>query len=150
LALYRKIAAAHGHKIFGNNPYGEPAMPNDLAHFAIHADDCQRAKAFYEAVFGWTFEPWGPPDFWLIHTSPDAPTLGALQKRHAPVTGTGTIGFECTIGVDDVRETAQAIEKHGGTLTMQPMLLETVGTLVMFKDTEQNVVGAMQYLEGVR
>ena len=36
-------------------------MPNDIAHFAIHADDCQRAKRFYEAVFGWTFEPWGRP-----------------------------------------------------------------------------------------
>ena len=36
-------------------------MPNDVAHFAIHADDCQRAKRFYEEVFGWTFEPWGPP-----------------------------------------------------------------------------------------
>ncbi|MDE0280166.1 MAG: VOC family protein [Gammaproteobacteria bacterium] len=31
-------------------------MPNDSAHLAIHADDCQRAKRFYEAVFGWTFE----------------------------------------------------------------------------------------------
>lgn len=125
-------------------------MPNDLAHFAIHADDCQRAKAFYEGVFGWTFEPWGPPDFWLIHTSPGATVLGALQKRHQPVTGTGTIGFECTIGVDDVKAIAASIEEHGGALTMQPMLLETVGTLVMFTDTEGNVVGAMQYLEGVR
>ena len=40
-------------------------MPNDIAHFAIHADDCPRAKAFYETVFGWTFEPWGPPNFWV-------------------------------------------------------------------------------------
>ena len=44
----------------------ETTMPNDIAHFAIHADDCQRAKAFYEKVFGWTFEPWGPPNFWRI------------------------------------------------------------------------------------
>ena len=31
-------------------------MPNNIAHFSIHADDCERAKTFYERVFGWTFE----------------------------------------------------------------------------------------------
>ena len=33
---------------------------------------------------------------------------------------------------------------------MGPMEIEGVGTLIMFKDTEGNVVGAMQYKEGVR
>jgi len=32
-------------------------MANNLASFAIHVDDTDRAIAFYEAVFGWTFEP---------------------------------------------------------------------------------------------
>ena len=36
-------------------------MPANLAAFAIHVDDVDRARAFYEAVFGWVFEPWGPP-----------------------------------------------------------------------------------------
>ena len=58
-------------------------------------------------------------------------------------------GFECTIGVEDVHATAKSIEAHGGTITLQPMELETVGTLLMFEDPEGNVVGAMQYLEGV-
>lgn len=121
-------------------------MPNDIAHFAIHADDCQRAKTFYENVFGWNFEPWGPPNFWRIHTSPGA-IHGALQKRQKPVTGDGMIGFECTISVEDVRAIADSVVRHGGTLTMKPFEIETVGTLVMFSDTEGNVAGAMQYLE---
>lgn len=124
-------------------------MPNDIAHFAIHADDCQRAKAFYENVFEWTFEPWGPPNFWRIHTSPKA-IHGALQERREPVSGKGMIGFECTISVEDVQATAKAIETHGGKVTMQSFEIEGVGTLLMFEDTEGNVVGAMQYLEGIR
>ncbi len=120
-------------------------MANDVTHFAIHADDCQRAKTFYEEVFGWTFEPWGPPNFWRIHTGPGA-IEGALQERREPVTGTGTIGFECSISVEDVDAIAEAIEKHGGKVTLPPFVIETVGTLVMFKDTEGNVAGAMQYL----
>ncbi len=124
-------------------------MPNDIAHFAIHADDCQRAKTFYEQVFGWTFEPWGPPNFWLIQTSPGA-IRGALQERREPVTGAGMIGYECTISVVDVGATVAAIETHGGTITMPPFLIEGVGTLAMFRDPEGNTVGVMQYLATAR
>lgn len=123
-------------------------MPNHVVHFAIHADDCQRAKAFYEAVFGWTHEPWGPPDFWRIHTG-EGGIMGALQKRRQPLSGEGVRAFECTIGVDDVAAITTAVEKHGGTITMKPFLLEGVGTLVHFEDPEGNAVGAMQYLPGV-
>ena len=121
-------------------------MPNPVVHFAIHADDCQRAKAFYEKTFGWSFEPWGPPEFWRVHTGGIS---GALQKRRAPVQGQGMIGYECTIAVDDVEATRAAVEQNGGTVTMGPFEIETVGTLIMFQDTEGNVVGAMQYEPGV-
>lgn len=122
-------------------------MPNPIAHFAIHADDCARAKTFYERTFGWTFEPWGPPDFWRIHTEPGA-VHGALQRRRAPVSGAGMIGYECTIAVEDIAATAAAIAAHGGKLTMGPFEIHGVGQLVMFEDTEGNHVGAMQYLPG--
>ena len=123
-------------------------MPNPVVHFAIHADDPERAKTFYESVFGWSFEPWGPPEFWQIRTGPGG-IFGALQKRREPVTGRGMLGFECSIAVEDVEAIARAIEEHGGTVTMRPFLIESVGTLVTFEDTEGNQVGAMQYLEGV-
>ena len=124
-------------------------MPNDVAHFAIHADDCERAKEFYEKTFGWTFEPWGPPNFWRIHTSPGA-IHGALQQRSSKVEGKGMIGFECTIAVEDVEATAAAIESNGGGVTMKPFEIEGAGTLIMFSDTEGNTVGAMQYVEGAQ
>lgn len=123
-------------------------MPNNVAHFAIHADDCLRAKRFYEAVFGWTFEPWGPPEFWRIATG-EGGIMGALQKRRRPLSGAGVRAFECTIAVDDVEAITKAVEEHGGKITMKPFLLEQVGTLVHFEDTEGNIAGAMQYLPGV-
>ncbi len=125
-------------------------MANDIAHFAIHADDCQRAKAFYEKTFGWTFQPWGPPNFWLIQTSPNAALHGALQERRAPVSGNGMIGFECTIAVDDAHAAARTITEHGGRVTMGPFEIDGVGTLVVFEDTEGNVVNAMRYVNRAR
>lgn len=127
-------------------------MPNDLAHFAIHADDCARAKSFYETVFGWRFQPWGPPDFWLIQTSPGA-VGGALQKRQKPLPpapARAMTGFECTIAVENVQATAAAITRAGGTITMAPFVIERVGTLIHFEDTEGNTVAAMQYERSVR
>ena len=57
-------------------------MPNSVDFFAINADDVPRARRFYETVFGWTFEPWGPPGFYLIETEQQAGAIrGALQER---------------------------------------------------------------------
>ena len=36
--------------------------------------------------------------------------------------------------------------EHGGKVTLQPWVMETVGTLIMFEETEGNVARAMQYL----
>jgi predicted enzyme related to lactoylglutathione lyase len=122
-------------------------MPNNLSFFSIHADDVDRARRFYEGVFSWRFEPWGPPGFYLIHTgTPEQPgVLGALQKRHQPVTGTGMIGIECTFTVDDIDATIKSIELHGGKIAMAKFHIPTVGTGCYFHDTEGNHVGAMQY-----
>ena len=122
-------------------------MPNNLAAFAIHADDVGRAVAFYEAVFGWRFEPWGPPGFYLIHTGTDeAPgVMGLMHKRQEPRTGTGLNGFEPTFSVDDVDIILAAVEANGGRITMPKSPIPTVGTLVRFLDTEGNDVGAMHY-----
>lgn len=125
-------------------------MANHLAHFSIHADDCARARTFYEHVFDWQFEPWGPPDFWLIRTGADAAVGGSLQRRREPVTGRGMIGFECTVAVADAAATADAVRAAGGTLLMEPYVIEPIGTLIQFLDTESNLVNAMQYRPGVR
>jgi predicted enzyme related to lactoylglutathione lyase len=123
-------------------------MPNPLCHFAIHADDCKRATAFYQAVFGWRFEPWGPPGFWRIHTG-QAGVEGALHQRHEPLTGTGMRGFECSISVRDVGAVAVVVAKHGGRVVMPAFLIEGVGTVMKFQDTEGNIASAIQYLPGV-
>jgi uncharacterized protein len=122
-------------------------MPNNLASFAIHADDVTRARLFYEAVFGWVFEPWGPPEFYLIHTGDAAsPGIqGLLHKRQTPRTGTGLNGFEATFAVADIDAIAAAVVANGGTLVFGKAAIPTVGVLIRFLDTEGNDVGAMQY-----
>ncbi|HEY5105529.1 MAG TPA: VOC family protein [Caulobacteraceae bacterium] len=117
-------------------------MTATVRHFGINADDVPRAKAFYESVFGWRFETWGPPGFYLIN---GAGIGGALQGRHEIKPGAKMLGFEVTMAVDDVKATLAAVEAAGGKIVMQPTHIETVGTLIWFEDTEGNLAGAMQY-----
>jgi predicted enzyme related to lactoylglutathione lyase len=122
--------------------------PNHLAHFAINADDVDRAKRFYGGVFGWRFEAWGPPEFFMIKTKEgeDPGTLGSLQKRHHPKID-GASGVECTIAVASVDQTARKVAELGGTVTLPRMTIGTVGHLIQFRDTEGNAFGAMEYDE---
>jgi hypothetical protein len=124
-----------------------PKNPANLASFAIHVDDLERAIAFYEGVFGWEFEPWGPPGFYLVHTGTDAsPGIqGLMHQRSEPRTGTGLNGFEPTFAVPDLDAVAEAVAANGGTITMAKSTIPTVGTLIRFLDPEGNDVGAMQY-----
>lgn len=117
-------------------------MSAKLRHFAINADDVQRAKRFYEGVFGWTFEPWGPPDFYIV---PNAGPGGALQRRREIVPGVTMRGVEATMAVDDLKATSAAIEAGGGKIVGGPHRIEGVGELVWFEDTEGNLLGAMKY-----
>jgi hypothetical protein len=122
-------------------------MPANLQSFAVHVDDVDRARRFYEAVFGWEFEPWGPPGFYLIHTgTPDDPgVLGLMHQRHTPRTGTGLNGFEPTFGVESIDATLALVEAHGGTVVMGKSAIPTVGVLIRFLDTEGNDIGAIEH-----
>ena len=122
-------------------------MTANLASFAIHVDDVDRARRFYEAVFGWSFEPWGPPGFYLIHTGDDAdPGIqGLMHKRQEPRAGTGLNGLEPTFSVDDLDAVLAVVEANGGRITMTKAPIPTVGVLVRFEDPDGNNIGAMAY-----
>ena len=121
---------------------------SQVAHFAINADDVDRARRFYEKVFGWKFQAYGPPGFYMVDEASakaTVPLRGSLQKRREIVKGVPMHGFECTISVDDIDATAAALEKNGGKIVMQICTLAGIGRLLFFQDPEGNIAGAMQY-----
>jgi predicted enzyme related to lactoylglutathione lyase len=125
-------------------------MSSQVAHFSINANDVARARRFYENVFGWKFNAWGPPGFYMIDpgdTSPAVPLRGSLQQRREIVPGAVMRGFECTISVPDIDAAITAVTANGGTIVMPKCTLTGVGQLIFFQDPEGNIAGAMQYDE---
>ena len=123
---------------------------SQVAHFAINADDVARARRFYETVFGWKFQAWGPPGFYVLDLDSakiHVPIRGALQQRREIVPGVAMRGFECTISVDDIQAAAAAVEANGGSIVMPICTLAGIGQLLFFRDPEGNIAGAMQYDE---
>jgi hypothetical protein len=126
----------------------EMPMPATLRHFAINADSVQRAKGFYENVLGWTFNPWGPPDFYQVRNAGGG-VIGALQERRSLQEGRRTNAFEVSFAVDDIRATLAAAQANGGKILMPPYHIEGVGDVGYFEDSEGNICGVAQYLPGV-
>src|SRR5260370_27127935 len=122
-------------------------VTKNIAHFDVQAGHAGRGRKFYDRVFEWRFRPWGPPDFFMIATGDESdPGIhGAVHGR--PDDGHRSVGFECTIAVDDVDAIAKLIEKEGGQITVPKMTIPGVGELIQFKDTEGNIACAMRYFD---
>jgi predicted enzyme related to lactoylglutathione lyase len=119
-------------------------------HFEIHADDPERACAFYRDVFGWTFTKWGGGgmDYWLITTGPkEQPGIdGGMLKRNGPppAVDNPVSAFICTIDVPDIDETLSKATSRGGHMALPKQPVPGVGWLAYCKDTEGNIFGIMQ------
>jgi uncharacterized protein len=129
-------------------------MACGIVHFEIHADDLQRARAFYGTVFGWTFDK-APMEmeYWLIRTArsegPDGGTVGVdggLLAKGGRDGGEGASpnAFVCTIEVEDIDATLQQAAASGASVQMPKDLLQGVGWLSYLKDPEGNTFGVLQ------
>jgi predicted enzyme related to lactoylglutathione lyase len=122
-----------------------------VVHFEIQADDVERAKAFYGAVFGWTYQDWsqvsGVPYWGVITGADDQPGInGGLLQRPAPAPAAeqGTNAFVCTVQVDDYDETERQILEAGGTVALPKSALPGMAWQGYYLDPEGNTFGIHQ------
>jgi predicted enzyme related to lactoylglutathione lyase len=117
-------------------------------HFEIHADDPQRAIAFYTGVFGWTVNQWADQQYWLVSTGPtEEPGIdGAILPRmgERPAVGAPVVGMVNTVQVDDLDASLAMAIELGGALALDKMVIPGVGTVAYVLDSEANVVGILQ------
>ncbi|UCD22058.1 MAG: VOC family protein [Chloroflexota bacterium] len=123
-------------------------MPT-IVHFDIGADDPERARKFYEALFGWKMEkPPGMTDYYLIETRDldGKPGVGGgLGKRGDP--GQRITSY---VGVSSIDEYVAKVESLGGKVVMPRMAVPGWGYLAICFDTEDNMFGLWQEDRGVK
>ncbi len=121
---------------------------NRPIHFEVHAENTDRAIAFYSKVFGWQFSQWAGQPYWLIKTG-DAGTPGidgGLLPRQGPgpAAMAPVSSFVCTIDVSDLDSMVAKVVAAGGLIALAKMPIPTMGWLAYCKDTEGNLFGMMQ------
>lgn len=123
-------------------------MPRPV-HFEIHANDPDRAIAFYTALFDWTFTKWdGPWPYWLVDTGSGMGINGGLLPRQGPqpVEGQAVNAFVITVDVESCDKAIGDALAHGGSLALEKMEIPGMGWLAYVKDPEGNILGVMQGL----
>lgn len=123
----------------------ETAMPR-ITHFEIHADDPERAAAFYRNVFEWNITKWGGGEYWLATTGPDnEPGInGGIIRRQGQAEGMVVPSYVCSIQVPSVEEYLERVTAHGGSVVAPRSAVPGVGWLAYGRDTEGNMFAMFQ------
>jgi predicted enzyme related to lactoylglutathione lyase len=128
-------------------------MSNRIVHFEIHANEPERAAEFYKKVFGWEITKWDSPEmeYWMVMTAPKDSTEpgingGMIRRKDCdPVTEKQAVNaFVCTMLVENIDVTAEAIVKAGGTLALPRFAIANMAWQAYYKDTEGNIFGIHQ------
>ena len=118
-------------------------MANIVNWFEIYVADMERAKTFYQSVFGVELMQLPSPDggeMWAFPMEEGAAgSAGALVKHPDGTPGMG--GTMVYLSCDDVANEAAKVSESGGTLMMEKTGIGEFGFIAMFEDTEGNAVG---------
>jgi len=108
-------------------------MAHTICHFEIPVDDLERAKRFYQGIFGWQIVDTGSQGYHLIQTG-EGELAGGMMKRVVPEQRPVLY-----ILVESVDEYAKKVQEAGGTIVVPKMAVPTMGYFAQALDTEGNV-----------
>jgi len=112
-------------------------MPASICWFEVPADDLDRAKKFYNSLFGWKFAklPTAIADYWHIDTAGEnaSPDGGLMPRMHPRQSIT------VYVSVPNVDKVVVKVRKLGGTICKPKTAVPHMGYFVICEDTEHNV-----------
>jgi uncharacterized protein len=128
---------------------------NPVVHFEMPYEDQARMVKFYQNVFGWSIQIFGPEmgNYALVdHPKEDVNPMGvkgaigggffkkAEDNAHPSI----------VIGVQDIKAAMEKVTSNGGSLVEsslqdgEPMMIPGIGLYAGFRDTEGNRVSLLQ------
>ncbi len=117
-------------------------MPT-IVHFDLPADELERAKKFYESLFGWTFmAPPGMDNYFFVETKArdgSKGLAGGMGKRMDP--SQRILNY---VGVDSLDESMAKAQELGAKVATPKMAVPGWGWLATIEDTEGNLIGLWQ------
>jgi predicted enzyme related to lactoylglutathione lyase len=119
-------------------------MSGRVVHFEIPYDDRDRARDFYNKVFGWEITDMPESDYTLATSGPSGdqgPTEpgyinGGMMQREGPFTGPNFV-----VDVENIEDALKAVAEAGGSTVSGREPVGDIGFSAYCRDTEGNLVG---------
>jgi len=108
-------------------------VAHPIWHFEIPVDDLERAKKFYQGLFGWQIVDTGSQGYHLIQTG-EGELGGGMMKRVVPEQRPVLY-----ILIESVDEYSKKVQEAGGTIVVPKTAVPTMGYFAQAFDTEGNV-----------
>ena len=120
---------------------------SSIVWFEIPADNPERAKKFYSALFGWNIKLFpGMTEYWHIDTGggDHTPDGGMIARKHPeqPITN--------YISVKSVTKSMAKVEKLGGKVCMPKTAVPQMGYFAICQDTENNTLALWEMNAGAK
>ncbi|WP_284979077.1 VOC family protein [Arthrobacter sp. fls2-241-R2A-200] len=107
--------------------------------------DTEKAKAFYTALFGWTYETGDQETYGgYITASKDGRLVAGIMQKQEDMGGMPDL-WSTYLRTDDIKATTEAAAANGGQVYMEPMDVPEQGAMAMYADSSGASVGAWQF-----
>ncbi|CRK57271.1 Glyoxalase family protein [Alloactinosynnema sp. L-07] len=121
-------------------------MSGRVVHFEIPFDDGDRARAFYQEVFGWQIQEMPEMNYTMVSTGPSGeqgPTEsgyinGGMMARAG---GQWSPTPVLVVDVASIDDALTEVGKRGGKTVTEKMAVGDMGFAAYFTDPEGNVMG---------
>jgi len=110
-------------------------MAHPVIHAEIRSTDPDATRAFFGALFGWTYSDGALPGYTFVDTGVE----GALPTAIGPLQDGSEVAL-FFVGVEDVEATLARAEQLGGTIIQQAQTVPGV-TFGVFADAQGHLVG---------
>jgi len=114
-------------------------MGRPVVHFEIGCRDRQRSQAFYQQLFDWTTEPYGPSSLGI--------RTGSESGIQGHITSLGHEPHQYTmfyVEVEDIPAHLAKVESLGGRTLIPELPIPGGGHFAWFADPDGNTIGLLK------
>jgi uncharacterized protein len=109
-----------------------------IAHVEIPSSDLEKAKSFFNQVFGWEFKPFGKGYMLFNNHKGIMVGLRQVEKVHS---GDTTVFHVNVLSID---ETLKAVKENGGSVFKEKTVIPAMGWYALLEDPQGNIIGLYQ------
>jgi len=111
----------------------------------LMTSDTEKAKEFYNALFGWTYEAGDEETYGgYITASKDGKLVAGIMQKQADMGAMPDL-WSTYLRTDDIKATTEAAAANGGQVYMEPMDVPEQGSMAMYGDSSGASIGAWQF-----